>query len=178
MNSMKMIPVTLALTTLGLLTSCPYYPYIPQPSPPISKTRACTGSDFSPPLLQLSRNKAKVGDTVLLLATTNFIQPQPTFDSTQNVYIQPDLSTCPKVKLVRFLVGDTVVGEVNAEPYRLSLALKAGEKGIPASAASNAGTTVDVTVNAITVYTDDKSSQVQPGFGPGQPSSFLSIEYP
>jgi hypothetical protein len=178
MNGMKIIHAGIMITALGLLSGCWYGSYPGPPQPPAIKTRACTGNDFVPPQLQLSRSKAKIGDTVLLLATTGPAQPQQTYDPAQNTYIQPDPSTCPKVRLVRFLIGDTVVGEVNAEPYRLSLALKAGEKGIPASAASNAGTTVDVTVNAITVYTDDKSSQVQPGFGPGQPSSFLSIEYP
>jgi hypothetical protein len=179
MNGMKMIPVTLVLATLGLLTSCPYYPYIPPtPQPPAIKTRACTGSDFNPPFLQLSRNKAKVGDTILLLPMMPGVVPQPVFDASQNTYTQIDSATCPKVKLVRFLIGETVIGEVSTEPYRLSFTLKAGEKGIPASSTSNAGTTVDVTVNAITVYSDDKTSQVQPGYGPGQPSSFISIEYP
>jgi hypothetical protein len=178
MNGMKITHVGIMIVALGLLSGCWYGSYPGPPQPPVTKTRACTGSDFSPPLLQLSRNKAKVGDTVLLIATTSPAQPQPIFDSAQNAYIQPDLSTCPKVKLVRFLIGETVIGEVNAEPYRLSFTLKAGEKGIPASVSSNAGTTVDVTINSQTVYSDDKISQIQPGYGPGQPSNFLSIEYP
>jgi hypothetical protein len=165
------------IAALGLLSGCWYGTY-PVPQPPVVKTRACTGNDFFPPVLQLSRNKAKIGDTVLLLAATSPAQPQQTYDAAQNTYIQPDLSTCPKVKLVRFLIAETVIGEVSSEPYRLSLTLKAGEKGVPASVAGNAGTTVDVNINALTVYSDDKSSQVQPGYGPGQPSSFLSIEYP
>jgi hypothetical protein len=178
MNGMKIIQVGIMTVALGLLSGCWYGSY-PIPQPPVTKTRACTGNDFSPPFVQLSRNKAKVGDTILLLATTTVNPiPNPVYDSTQNTYIQVDPATCPKLKLLRFLIGETVVGEVNAEPYRLSVTLKAGEKGIPASSAANAGTTVDVTVNAQAVYSDDKTSQVQPGFGPAPTSSFLSIEYP
>ncbi len=178
MNGMKITHVGTMIVALGLLSGCWYGSYPGPPQPPVTKTRACTGNDFPPPFLQLSRNKAKLGDTILMLPVMPSIVPQPVYEASQNTYTQIDSATCPKVKLVRFLIGDTVVGEVSAEPYRLSLTLKAGEKGIPASAAGNAGTTVDVTVNAITVYGDDKTSQVQPGFGPGQPSSFLSIEYP
>jgi hypothetical protein len=178
MDGMKII---IMMVALGLLSGC-WYGSFPSPPPiPVTKTRACTGSDFNPPFVQLSRNKAKVGDTILLLATTTVNPiPNPNYDSAQNAYIQIDPATCPKLKLLRFLIGETVVGEVGADPYRLSLTLKAGEKGIPASSAANAGTTVDVTVSAQAVYSDDKTSQVQvqPGYGPGQPSSFLSIDYP
>jgi hypothetical protein len=176
---MKMIPVALALATLGLLTSCPYYPYIPPtPTPPVNKTRVCTGSDFLPPFLQLSRNRAKVGDTILMLASMGTAIPQPVYDSAQNTYTQIDPATCPEVKLVRFLIGETVIGEVNSEPYRLSFTLKAGEKGIPASSANIAGTTVDVIVSVQTLYSDDKFGQSYTGYGPGPTSTFLSIEYP
>jgi hypothetical protein len=178
MNGMKITHVGIMVVALGLLSGCWYGSYPGPPQPPVTKTRACTGSDFSPPFVQLSRNKAKVGDTILLLATMPVATPQPVYDSAQNTYTQVDPATCPKVKLVRFLIGETVIGEVNAEPYRLSFTLKAGEKGIPASSAGNAGTTVDVTVNAITVYSDDKTSQVQPGYGPTPISTFLSVEYP
>jgi hypothetical protein len=177
MDSMKITHVGTMIVALGLLSGCWYGSY-PMPQPPITKTRACTGSDFSPPFVQLSRNKAKIGDTILFLSAMSGFAPQPAYDAVQNTYTQIDPATCPKIKLVRFLIGETIIGEVNAEPYRLSFTLKAGEKGIPASNASNTGTTVDVTVNAITVYSDDKTSQAQPGYGPLQPSTFLSVEYP
>jgi hypothetical protein len=179
MNGMKMIPVALALVTLGSLTSCPYYPYIPpNPTPPVNKTRACTGSDFAPPFVQLSRNKAKVGDTVLMASIPGPLQQPQNFDLTQNTYTQIDPATCPKIKLIRLLIGDAVIGEIGSEPYRLSFTLKAGEKGIPASNASNAGTTVDVPINAQTVYADDKTSQYRAEFGSPPFSNFLSIDYP
>jgi hypothetical protein len=177
MNGMKITHAGIMIVALGLLSGCWYGSY-PIPPQPTNKTRACTGSDFSPPFVQLSRNKAKVGDTILLLATTGTAVPQPIYDSAQNTLTQIDPATCPKVKLVRFLIGATVIGEVSSEPYQLSLALKAGEKGIPASSAINAGTTVDVVVNVQTLYSDDKLGQSYTGYGPGPTSNFLSIEYP
>jgi hypothetical protein len=178
MNSMKVTHVGIMIVALGLLSGCWYGSYPGPPQPPVTKTRACTGNDFGPPFVQLSRNKAKIGDTILLIATIGNVFPEPMYDSTQNTYTQIDPATCPKVKLVRFLIGDTVIGEVSSEPYRLPLALKAGEKGIPASSASNAGTTVDVVVNVQTQYSDDKLSKPFAGYGPGPNSNFLSIEYP
>ena len=56
--------------------------------------------------------------------------------------------------------------------------VKAGEKGIPASGAGNAGTTVDVAVTAQTVYADDKISQFPQQYGPSPVGNFLSVEYP
>jgi hypothetical protein len=178
MNGMKITHVGIMIVALGLLSGCWYGSYPGPPQPPVTKIRACTGNDFSPPFVQLSRNKAKIGDTILLLSTTGNAVPEPIYDSTQNTYTQIDPTTCPKVKLVRFLIGETVIGEVNAEPYRLSFTLKAGEKGIPASSASNIGTTVDVVVNVQTLYSDDKLSKPFVGYGPGPTSNFLSIEYP
>ena len=165
------------IVAFGLLSGCWYGSY-PIPPQPTVKTRPCTGNDFLPPVLQHSRNKDKIGDSIVLVGIQNNTNPNQTYDSAQNVYVQPDLSTCPKVKLVRFLVGDVAVGEVTAEPYRLPFTLKAGEKGIPASSAGNAGTTVDVAVTAQTVYTDDKISQFPQQYGPSPVASFFSVEYP
>ena len=165
------------IVAFGLLSGCWYGSY-PIPQQPTVKTRACGGNDFFPPILQLSRNKAKIGDSIVMVGIPSSINLSQTYDSAQNVYVQPDLSTCPKVKLVRFLVGDVAVGEVTAEPYRLPFTLKAGEKGIPASSAGNAGTTVDVAVTAQTVYADDKISQFPQQYGPNPVGNFLSVEYP
>lgn len=173
---MKITHVGIMIVALGLLSGCWYGSY-PVPQPPISKTRACTGNDFGPAIVQPSRNKAKVGDTILLVAATGSFNPIQTYDSAQNTYTQPDVSTCPKIKLVRFLIAETVVGELSAEPYRLSVTLKAGEKGIPAASASNAGTTVDMPLSGQVVYSDDKTGQSSLVGGLPLPA-FLSIDYP
>ena len=176
-KSMKTLHLGLVIVALGLLSGC-WYGYGTPPPSPITKTRPCSGNDFLPPVLQLSRNKAKIGDSIVLVGIPSSINSSPTYDSAQNVYVQPDLSTCPKVKLVRFLVNDVAVGEAIAEPYRLAFTLKAGEKGIPASSAGNAGTTVDVAVTAQTVYADDKLGQFPQQYGPSPVPNFLSVEYP
>ena len=174
---MKTPHVGLVIVALGLLSGC-WYGFPTPPPPPITKIRPCTGNDFLSPFVQASRNKVKIGDSIVLASLPSAFQPVQSYDSAQNMYTQPDLNTCPKVKLVRFLIGETVVGEVSAEPYRVSITLKAGEKGIPANSATVAGTTVDVAISAQTVFADDKFSQQPVLYGPGPTPAFLSIEYP
>jgi hypothetical protein len=177
---MDMIRLGMMLMSLAALSSCTSYPqyvYPPSPNPPVAKTRACTGSDFGPPALQLSRFKAKLGDAVVVLASPQPIPNQlPNVDPTQGTYTVIDQSTCPKVKAIRIANGETVLGETNTSPYQFSLLLKAGEKGLPAGNTSNAGTSIDIVISAKAVYSDDQTSQNQSQYG--QSSAFLTVDYP
>jgi hypothetical protein len=125
MNARIFPILTLAALTL---TGCPWYGYNSyNPTPTCDTT--------SPVNLSVSRQYAKPGDNVTLVATLPYAQPG---------------SDCAKIKTVQFYNNEALIGEAS-NTFSLIWTLKLGEKGIPADLA-----VLDLPIFAKGVYADGK----------------------
>jgi hypothetical protein len=123
--NMRILTV-LAIAALTL-TGCPWYGYNSYSGAPSCDTT-------SPVNLSLSRQYAKPGDNVTLVAT-----PYTAYGT-----------DCPKVQKVQFFNNDVLIGEAS-NTFSLIWTLKLGEKGIPADLA-----VLDLPIFAKGVYADGK----------------------